>query len=94
MLKFSASILSGEAPVYDGYSLIALTFQRPNLSLKYHLVADSTHWLLKTLNSISAMFSHSHIPTSCPRRRASHRGVGAALLFTRIETVTVPLALL
>ena len=28
MLKFSTSVLSGEAPVYDGDSLIAFTFQR------------------------------------------------------------------
>ena len=53
MLKFSASVLSGEPPVNDGGSLVTL-FQRRDLSLQYHLVADSTlrHWVLKTLNSI------------------------------------------
>ena len=62
MLKFSASILSGEAPVYDGYSLIALTFQRPNLSLKYHLVADST---VETLVAEDAQLHLSHVqPTA------------------------------
>ena len=32
MLKFSASVLSVEPPVYDGDSLIALMFQRRDLS--------------------------------------------------------------
>ena len=41
MLKFSASVLSGEAPVYNGGSLVTLMFQRRDLSLQYHLVADS-----------------------------------------------------
>ena len=42
MLKFSASVLSGETPVNDGGSLVTLMFQRRDLSLQYHLVADST----------------------------------------------------
>ena len=32
MLKFSASVLSGEAPVNDGDSLIAFTFQRQDFA--------------------------------------------------------------
>ena len=42
MLKFSASVLCGETPVNDGDSLVTLMFQRLDLSLQYHLVADST----------------------------------------------------
>ena len=57
MLKFSTSVLSGEAPVYDGDSLIALTFQRQTsrFSITSSLIRRLRHWLLNTLNSISAM---------------------------------------
>ena len=41
MLKFSASVLSGETPVNDVVTLMSAETSR------YHLVADSTHWLLK-----------------------------------------------
>ena len=62
MLKFGASVLSGEAPVYDGDSLIALMFQRRDLSLQYHLVADST---VETLVAQDAQLYLSHIqPTA------------------------------
>ena len=58
-LKFSASVLSGETPVYDGDSLIALMFQpeTSRFSTTSSLIRRLRHWLLKTLNSISAMFS-------------------------------------
>ena len=62
MLKFSASVLSGETPVYDGDSLIALMFQRRDLSLQYHLVADST---VETLVAEDAQLYLSHVqPTA------------------------------
>ena len=62
MLKFSASVLSGEAPVYDGDSLIALMFQRQDLSFQYHLVADST---VETLITQDAQLYLSHVqPTA------------------------------
>ena len=62
MLKFSASVLSGEAPVNDGGSLVTLMFQRRDLSLQYHLVADST---VETLVAEDAQLYLSHVqPTA------------------------------
>ena len=62
MLKFSASILCGETPVYDGGSLVTLMFQRRDLSLQYHLVADST---VETLVAEDAQLYLGHVqPTA------------------------------
>ena len=62
MLKFSASVLSGETPVNEGDSLVTLMFQRRDLSLQYHLVADSTvETLIATLNSISAYSANCRV---------------------------------
>ena len=63
MLKFSASVLSGEAPVNDGGSLVTLMFHRRDLSFQYHLVADST---VETLVAQDAQLYLSHSP---PRTR-------------------------
>ena len=57
MLKFSASILCGETPVYDGGSLVTLMFQRRDLSLQYRLVTDST---VETLVAEDAQLYLSH----------------------------------
>ena len=42
MLEFSASILGGEPPVYDGVSTVALAFQRRDLSFQCCFIADPT----------------------------------------------------
>ena len=62
MLKFSASVLSGETPVNEGDSLVTLMFQRRDLSFQYHLVADST---VETLIAEDAQLYLSHVqPTA------------------------------
>ena len=58
MLKFSASVLSGETPVNEGDSLVTLMFQRRDFSLQYHLVADST---VETLIAQDAQLYLGHI---------------------------------
>ena len=41
-MKFSACILGGEPPVYDGVSTVALAFQRRDLSFQCCFIADPT----------------------------------------------------
>ena len=79
MLKFSASVLSGETPVNDGGSLVTLMFQRRDLSLQYHLVADST---VETLVAEDAQLYLSHVqPTAVywSSRRLAMRRASAGL---------------
>ena len=85
MLKFSASVLSREAPVYGGDSFIAFTFQRRDLSLQCHLVADSE---VETLGAQDAQFYLCHVQPS-----AVHWGVvelqslGDTARFCRLEGI-------
>ena len=79
MLKFSASVLSGEAPVNDGGSLVTLMFQRRDLSFQYHLVADST---VKTLVAQDAQLYLSHVqPTAVYRSVMELQALGDAPRF-------------
>ena len=79
MLKFSASVLSGETPVYDGYSLVTLMFQRRDLSLQYHLVADPT---VETLVAQDAQLYLSHVqPTAVYRSVVKIQALGDATRF-------------
>ena len=60
MLEFTAGVLRGEPPVYDGASIVALAFERGDLLPQQHCIAGPAVQTLscwKTLNSISAMFS-------------------------------------
>ena len=83
MLKFSASVLSGETPVYDGDSLIALMLQRRDLSLQYQLVADST---VETLVAENAQLYLSHVqPTAVYRSVMELQSLGDAPRFRRVE---------
>ena len=58
MLQFTAGVLSGEPPVYDGASIVALAFERGNLPPQ-HFIADPAVQTLSAedAHSISAMFS-------------------------------------
>ena len=76
MLEFSASVLSGEAPVYDGDGLIALMLQRRDLSLEYHLVADST---VEALVAEDTQLNLSHVqPTAMYWSKVKLQALGDA----------------
>ena len=85
MLKFSASVLSGETPVYDGGSLIALMFQRRDLSLQYHLVADPT-----VLVAQDAQLYFSHEPTAVYRSVVELQALGDATRFGWLASYNEP----
>ena len=40
MLEFTAGVLSGEPPVYDGASVVALAFERGDLLPQQRFIAD------------------------------------------------------
>ena len=40
MLEFTAGVLSGEPPVYDGASIVALAFEGGDLLPQQHFIAD------------------------------------------------------
>ena len=40
MLEFTAGVLSGEPPVYDGASIVALAFERGDLPSQQRFIAD------------------------------------------------------
>ena len=40
MLEFTAGVLSGEPPVDDGASIVALAFERGNPLPQQHFIAD------------------------------------------------------
>ena len=87
MLKFSASVLCGEVPVYDGDSLIAFTFQRQDLSFQYHLVADS---MIETLITQDAQLYLSHIQPTAVYRSVVKLHQNALALMTEL-TELVPI---
>ena len=79
------SILDGKAPVYDGDSLIAFTFQRQDLSLQYHLVADST---VEALVAQDAQLYLSHVePTAVYWSVVELQTLGDAPRFDRLERI-------
>ena len=85
MLKFSASVLSGESPVNDGGSLVTLMFQRRDLSLQYHLVADST---VETLIAQDAQLYLSHVqPTAVYRSVMELQALGYTQRFGWLEGI-------
>ena len=85
MLKFSASVLSGESPVNDGGSLVTLMFHRRDLSFQYHLVADST---VKTLVAQDAQLYLSHVqPTAVYRSVMELQAFGDAPRFGWLEGI-------
>ena len=59
MLEFTAGVLSGEPPVYDGASIVALAFEGGDLLPQQHFIAGPAVQTLpaEDANSISAMFS-------------------------------------
>ena len=82
MLKFSASVLSGETPVNEGDSLVTLMFQRRDLS-QYHLVADST---VETLIAQDAQLYLGHIqPTAVYWSVMELQALGDASCFGWLE---------
>ena len=62
MCKFSASILGRETPVYDGGSVVALTFECVDLPSQRHFIADTT---VETLVAEDTQFYLDHVqPTA------------------------------
>ena len=85
MLKFSASVLSGETPVNEGDSLVTLMFQRRDLSFQYHLVADST---VETLIAQDAQLYLGHIqPTAVYWSVMELQALGDASCFGWLEGI-------
>ena len=58
MLEFTAGVLSGEPPVYDGASIVALTFERGNLLPQQHFIADPA---VQTLSAEDAQLDLGHV---------------------------------
>ena len=58
MLEFTAGVLSGEPPVYDGASIVALAFEGGNLLPQQHFIADPA---VQTLSAEDAQLDFSHV---------------------------------
>ena len=85
MLKFSASVPSGETPVNDGGGLIALMLQHRDLCLQYHLVADSA---VETLIAEDAQLYLGHVqPTAVYWSVMELQALGDAPCFGWLESI-------
>ena len=63
MLEFTAGVLSGEPPVYDGASIVALAFERGNLPPQ-HFIADPA---VQTLSAEDAQLDLGHVQPASMR---------------------------
>ena len=59
MVEFTAGVLSGEPPIYDGASIVALAFERDNLLPQQHFIADPA---VQTLSAEDAQLDPSQLP--------------------------------
>ena len=57
MLEFTAGVLSGEPPVYDGASIVALAFERRDLLPQQRFIADPA---VQTLSAEDAQLDFGH----------------------------------
>ena len=64
MLEFTAGVLSGEPPVYDGASIVALAFERGNLLPQQHFIADPA---VQTLSAEDAQLDLGHVQPASMR---------------------------
>ena len=86
MLKFSASILGRETPVYDGGSVVALTFECVDLPSQRHFIADTT---LQTLVAEDTDLDLRHVqPTSMLRSVMKLQTLGDAPVASRSGCVS------
>ena len=83
MQEFSASVLGGEPPVYDGVSTVALAFQRRDLSFQCCFIADPT---AQTLPAEDAELDLSHVqPASMIRGVVKLQAFGYTTRFGRLK---------
>ena len=58
MFELTAGVLGGEPPVYDGASIVALSFERRNLPSQQRFIADPA---VQTLSAEDAQIDLGHV---------------------------------